>query len=406
MNFIEQFKRWVGKTEAPSQFLDWAALSLLAAACGNRIYLPYRRGNDDVAVVPNLYILLVGPSGVHKSFAISRVQRVLDKITEGEADGASSKRLNAYSGHITHSGLYDAMRTTRRKRIPGGGTVSIEMPWASQFYLLQDELAQCLGGPEHAELVIRALTGMFYGTPFDDATRTNGRIHLQDYCLNWLAGTNVDWLLKSVSPNTLNAGFFRRTVVVCGDAPADRIPPYSAIRPRDWNSVFPDIVERVAYLLDHEGAIPMTKGAHNVDDKWYMGLENPSTDDHGIASVTGRHDLSLRLGVLLALANNETEITESRLAEAQDKTAEAVKWQAELLPLIKKGEVGAPPERILQFILGREGGGVSHERLARYAYEKCAVDANRLADLLRTWMQAGLIEGTKRNGTSYYRGEA
>lgn len=399
MNFLDAFVAWVGETEAPKDYFVWSALSLLAAACGNRIYLPYRHGYNDVRVTPNLYTMLVGPSGCGKSFAISRVQEVLNKIKE--IDGG--RRLNAYSGHITHSGMYEAMRTARQIRDrQTGETRTIEMPWAGQFYLIQDELAQALGGMEYAEQIIRALVGMFNGIPFDDRTRTNGHVHLEDYCINWLAGTNLDWLLAAVSPNTLNAGVFRRTVVVVGDHSGVRIPPNRKERPSGWDRLFPSLVARIDTLLDHEGPIALTHAAEQVDARWYMNMETLPRDEHGIATIAGRHDLSLKLALLLAVANNEYSISGDLMAEAQDMTNAAVRWQAEIIPLIQKGVIGTASERLLQFILGRDGW-LSHARLAKYAYEKLGLDNRKLNTLLQTWLEAGMIRDEQRNGSMWYR---
>lgn len=400
MNFITAFKEWIGPTETPDDFLTWTALSLLAAACGNRITLEYRRGHGLVKVAPNLYIMLMGPSGCGKSFAISKTMEVMDKVKE--IDGG--RRINVYSGHVTHSGMYEAMRTAKTVVDPKTRQRhTIEMPWKGQFYLLQDELAMCLGDAAYAELIIRALTGMFNGAAFDDHTRTNGHVHLEDYCVNWLAGTNLDWLLASVSPNTLNAGFFRRTVIVVGDGAIVRMAPnVAAPRPRGWETLFPSLVARIDYLLDMEGAYQLTEDAAAIDARWYVALPPPGRDDHGLSVPAGRHDLSLKLALLLAIAHDEDIITGERLVEAQEMAEAAVAWQAQIIPLIRKGAVGAPHDRILQFLLGRDGW-LSHPRLAKYAYEKCGIDSKKLGDMLKTWMEAGMIVDKRLNGTTYYR---
>jgi len=400
VNFIETFKAWIGPTETPDEFLTWAALSLLAAACGNRITLQYRRGHSLTKLPPNIYCMLVGPSGCGKSFAISKAMEILEKIKE--IDGG--RRLNVYSGHVTHSGMYEAMRTV--KTVTDRKTkqrVVVEMPWKGQLYLLHDELAMCLGDAQYADLIIRALTGMFNGAPFDDYTRTNGHVHLDDYCINWLAGTNVDWLLASVSPNTLNAGFFRRTVIVMGDTAGKRLPPnLVAPRPPGWDVLFPSLVARLDYLLDSEGCFGMTDDAIAIDARWYVNIPAPGRDDHGISVPAGRHDLSLKLALLLTLAKDGTIVDGETLVEAQEMVEQAVRWQDEIIPMIRKGVVGAPHDRILQFILGRDGW-ISKAKIAKYAYEKCAVDAKKLQEMLKTWLEAGILLDQRRNGTTYYR---
>lgn len=423
MNFLEAFAAWIGRTEAPPAFVEWGALSLLAAACGNRWYVPYRYGNDDVHLYPNLYVMLLGPSLSHKSFVISRVKEILDGVRALEQDRIRAKaqergvdeeeairtrwhpRLHVFKGHITHSGIYDALRTIRRKRMPDGTMATVEMPWAGQFYLLQDELAACLGSPELAEQIIRTLTAMWRDDEFQDATRTHGLVSLHDFIINWLSGTTLEWFVGAINPNTINAGFFRRTCIITTDTLMPRVYPFSRNRPRGWEHLFDALVARVDYLIARGGPVKLDAAAFEVDEKWYMSLPAPPQDEHGIALHGARHGLSLKLALLLALANNEERISAERLAEAQDRTNDLVKMQAGVIPLIRKGTVGTPAEGILAFLLAREGG-VSHMRLAKFAYEKFAVEARRLDDMLRSWMESGLITARRTNGQTYYRKDA
>jgi hypothetical protein len=189
---------------------------------------------------------------------------------------------------------------------------------------------------------------------------------------------------------------------VTTDTLMPRVSPYTHNRPRGWEHLFPALVARVDWLLARGGPVKLDAAALDVDEKWYMALPTPPQDEHGIALHGARHDLSLKLALLLAVANDEYAITAERLAEAQDKTFELVRMQAGIIPLIRKGNINSPADGILQFLLAREGG-VSHMRLAKFAYEKFAVEARRLDDMLRSWMESGLIIARRTNGQTYYR---
>lgn len=380
-NFIEAFIEFCGESECPRAYLEWTAYSLLAACCGNRIYLPYRIGNQPIKIYPNLYVMLLGPSGNYKSFAISRVQTILASVDY-------SKRLNLYSGHVTASGMYDAMQTLKRVRNKDTQTVeTTTLEWLSQFYLLNDELANDVGSVEYADLFIRALTKLYHLGPFDDRTRTSGHIHLENYSLNWLAGTTIEWLIMAITRHTLLSGFFGRTVTVHCNYEPRWIYPYDAKKPADWDILFQYLAARCDELLDTKGPIKLTAEAIRVDRSWYMSREKPTGNDPTMQASQRQHDLGLKMGLLDALARHRDYIDDEMLARAQDLTKQVVQWQREVLPSIQKGTHGAPSDRILQFILAK--GRISHTALFKYAYDKFGMRAFELESLIRTWLDAG-----------------
>jgi hypothetical protein len=414
MDFVNDFKRWVGKSECPPEYLEWAALSLLAAAAGNRIFIPYRIGYDDIEIYPNLYVILFGPSGNFKSFTINKVKKILKKVPDYD------KRINLYSGHVTHSGMYDALRTVRRSKSRKTGAVSTtKMPWAGQFYLLQDELARDVGGLEMADQFIRALTGLYHGEAFDDHTRTHGHVHLEDFCINWFAASTLDWAITSISPNTIMSGFFGRIVAVnCGYS-KERIAPFQQHRPTDWETNYSRLVGHIDAIMQSEGPIPLSEEAMEIDEKWYMSRERTTTDDFALQVIQRQHDLALKLSLLLTLSHSDisinkrtgqiemdvTEISGEDLATAQDMTLRVLKWQKEILPSIRKGAHGTPQEKLLEIILSAEGW-VPHTKIFKIAFDKYGMHSAHMEELLNTWQEAGLIECDNRprsKGGSRYK---
>lgn len=387
MNFIDAFVTWCGESECPRDYLEWCALSLLATCCGRRIFLPYRVGNSDVKVFLNLYMLLVGPSCNYKSFAISRVLEVLNHVNHATT-------LNLYSGHVTHAGLYDAMRTVRRRRRKDGRLETVSMPWASQFFLVCDELANDVGSAEYADLFVRALTKLYHGAPFDDQTRTHGHIHLEGYSLNWLAGTTLEWLVLAINATSLLGGFFGRTIVVNAGYSHLSVYPYDGKRPENWDTLFRYLTARCEELLELTGPVPLSAEAIRVDRAWYLGREKMVVSDPTMQSSRRQHDLSLKLAALLALAKHDETIDDATLATAQDMTAKVVKWQREVLPAIQKGVHGSPQEALLEMVL--KGVTTQHARLYKVAYDKYGIRASEMDAIVRTWLEAGLVAEQKR----------
>src|ERR1035437_10078796 len=70
--FVEYAKEF---TDCPENLLQWAAYLALSSVLGRKVYLEL----GDKHVVPNLWVIFVGPSSIHKSTAL----RIGSKIVKG-----------------------------------------------------------------------------------------------------------------------------------------------------------------------------------------------------------------------------------------------------------------------------------------------------------------------------------
>lgn len=75
-NFIGEFERLTEEAETPRIFIHFSALSMLSAVASPNVYL------DRVyyKLQPNLYTILIAPSGVGKGFPISEAKRIVKAV--------------------------------------------------------------------------------------------------------------------------------------------------------------------------------------------------------------------------------------------------------------------------------------------------------------------------------------
>jgi hypothetical protein len=384
-DFIQAYLDWAGESECPAEYLKWSALSLMAAACGNRIYTTRQIGSRVVRVMPNLYIILVGPSGNFKSFALSCVREILS--------GCNYRgTLNLYDGHVTASGMFDAMKTTVWTQDAEGNRTKVERPWKKHFYLLNDELANDVGSIDFADMFVKALTRMYLLTPFDDRTRTSGHVHIEDYSLNWFAATTADWLIKSITKDALLAGFLSRVIMVNQGYTGRRI--WEGRRHANWSGLYEFLVNRIDELMVMQGCVSMTDDAIRVAKSWYLTREDAGKDDPTMGSWRRQYDMSLKLSLLLALARFHTKIDDDDLTEAQEMTEQIVSWQKEVVPDIIRGQRNTHEMTMLNLIRARST--VKRSILSKYAYDRFGMRSSEVDQLVRTWIDANFIAEVKR----------
>lgn len=385
-DFIANFLEWSGESECPPEYLKWSAISLLAAACGNRIYTHQWIGHSRMNIYPNLYMILVGPSGNFKSFAMSRVRAILEKTNY-------SDKLNLYAGHVTHAGLYEAMRAViNKKNRKTGETESTEYPFRKQFYLLNDELANDIGGAEFADMFIKAITELYMLQPFDDRTRSSGHIHIEDYSFNWFGATTIEWLIRAITRDVLVGGFLGRTIIINQGMVDKRI--WRTKPPENYDTLFKSLAYRIDELMVMRGFIPKTKEAWEIERHWYLSRKTPNESDPTMGAWMRQYTLSIKLSLILCLSRYKEAIDDQDVADAQEMTESIVKWQKSILPSIEKGSNLNSGDRLLAWVRSR--AQVKRAELSKIAYDKYGIHSAELEQLVRTWLDAKFIREQKR----------
>ena len=75
-NWVDGFVEYTGKSESPEVYRKWTALSMLGGALQRKCRLNW--GLFDL--YPNMYVVLVGPSGVGKTGAMSPGKKMLREL--------------------------------------------------------------------------------------------------------------------------------------------------------------------------------------------------------------------------------------------------------------------------------------------------------------------------------------
>jgi len=84
MSFLRDYLDYATGNEAPEMFHVWGAYAALSAAISRRVWLPF----EDTAIFPNIYVMLVGPAGNGKTWAMRKAKRVLAELQNVPISGS------------------------------------------------------------------------------------------------------------------------------------------------------------------------------------------------------------------------------------------------------------------------------------------------------------------------------
>lgn len=257
-SWLQEYIRAAGQSEVPEQYHVWCGLSLLAAAVGRNVKLKLR---EESPVSPNLYVLLIGPSGVGKGLAISNAMAVSQPLHA--AIGLVRGRLSA-EGLLVRMGapptLFDSKSLCPRAVV----------------WLIQPELAAtAMGKKGHATGLARILTDLYDGSdvPIRDVTRTHGEVVVTNPCVNWLAATTTEWLRAVLPAGGMASGFLARVVTVKAIYSGERIP--EPLYPPNREEILAKLRAQLVKMLDLRGVVTLSIAARCLLNEWYAGRPEP-----------------------------------------------------------------------------------------------------------------------------------
>ena len=250
-----------GETEIPVEYFIWTGIAMIAAAVADRVWLDHRGKN-----IPNLYTLLIGDSASGKGHAITRMEEVISPI----------RFINAVEIRTSAPALLDMMSAVPVETDDEGRLID-----SSKVFIITPELKDNIGAGGKAEDFISWATSIWEGQrpiPILETTRTSGIHILIDPCVNWIAGSNKQWLMESITVSAMQGGFFGRVACV---QPANydlNNRKWDVPKIKDYDKILKYLQKRMLDLTRVEGPFTLSTEANNFLRNWYMSRPVPDAE--------------------------------------------------------------------------------------------------------------------------------
>lgn len=353
--FLKSFIGYASEqTDSPKKFLLISGLTALASAIGNKAWIRVWGQR----IFPNLWCLLVAPSGIfRKNTAIDFALNLLRQATKGRIAPADFSR----------EAWLDSLKTNPAQIIV-----------SKEFGELLTKLSRdFMAGTKET------LTDFFTSTPvYERATKGGGLVRIEYPCISLIGGSSLIWLQERLKSSDFGGGFLARFLLS------------TATEKERWLGIrqFKDPIieeELVKYLreLDEleigEMSLEEIEGEFNL---WLSEHEKKMTDSkvppelEGFVARIGSY--CLKLSLLFELSNEPK--SHSISPNSFDKAKEMLKYQdEELRTLIDTGltldKTGRDLEKLKSFIHSNNG----IKRSDGLRYMKCdAAYFNRLVETL------------------------
>jgi len=206
-DFITGYLKYTESSEPPLSYHTWISIGMIAGALQRKVRLDW--GFE--RIYPNMYIVLVGPSGrSRKGIALGIGKSILSEI-----GGITMTSENA-----TREALIRAMK---------GAVTNFQMPNTGQILFhcsitcFSEELSVFLG--QNDIKFLASLTDWYDSKDnWTYETKGTGKDHLQGLCFNLLGATAPDWLQSMLPQEAVGGGFTSRVIFVVEDKKGKTVP--------------------------------------------------------------------------------------------------------------------------------------------------------------------------------------
>lgn len=208
-DWLKGFLLWKDRSEAPLLYRTWTGLSVIAAALQRKCYTVI-----EGKVFPNMFVALIGPSGIRKGTAMSPGLSLLNAVG-----------IKLSSNAVTRQALIRALRKSGDSGVPIiGGKLAIH----SSLTVFSKEFTVFMG---YKDLdFVAALCDLYdcddrweYGTKNEELSDT-----ITNVWLNMIGATTPDSFISSIPEDAIGGGLTSRIILVYADKE-------EAIIPDPWN---------------------------------------------------------------------------------------------------------------------------------------------------------------------------
>lgn len=378
-NWLDSYLKYTDNTESPISYHTWCGLSVIAGALQRRVYLQWGLAET---IYPNLYVVLIGPSGrTRKGTAIGIAKAMLKETAGITVVPESSSGRQAM--------ILAMKRASKNFEDPVDGKIKFHCSVTA----FSEELSVFLGQGDIAYL--SNLTDWYDSKDdWEYETVGRGKDSLQGLCLNLCGGTAPDWIQSMIPQEALGGGFTSRVIFVVEEKKRKIVPEYVVDdATRELGAKLVRDLERIANL---SGEMKFDKAGKDAYVNWYIDQDTklsagmPAIQDTRFSGYCERRATHLRKLMLVCSASRGDDL---KLTEADFHKAKGLMEDIEINMSKTFGGLGrarASDETAIIMSFLQDIGTTTRSALMQRFYRD--IDPLTLAQIEQTLVQMGKLK--------------
>jgi hypothetical protein len=296
-NWLDAYLEYTDNSESPLSYHIWCGLATIAGALQRKVYLRWGIGQ---VIYPNLYVVLIGPSGkTRKGVALGIAKDLLKQVPGVTVAPESS------------SGKQSTILVMKRAGLDFVDPTDGKTKRHCSVTAFSEELSVFLGQGDIAYL--SSLTDWYDSKDdWEYETVGRGKDSIKGVCLNLVGGTAPDWIQSMIPHEAVGGGFTSRVIFIVEEVRRKIVPEHTmTVREIELQEMLVHDLERISKM---SGEVRMTAEAKQLYVDWYLeesrkaDLGYPAVDDPRFAGYNERRATHLRKLLLVCSAGRGDDL--------------------------------------------------------------------------------------------------
>jgi len=364
--------------ESPRRYFYFAGLGVLSAIVKRNVFLD--RGGA-YKLYPNVYIMLIGPSGIKKGLPIKVAEKLVTdlNVTKVIAGRSSIQAIIENLGHQTMN---------------KDGTVSKD----ATAFIVSGEFSQSILEDQQALTILTDL----YDSQYKD-THTNllksGKSILRNVYLSMLGASNETHLHAVIGQRDIMGGFIARTLMVSENK---RNRKNSLVR-RTANTIdYEGLSEYLKTISCLKGEFQYTPEGADFYEEWYQEYEPNEDDTTGTAMRFP--DTVLKVAMLISMARGTDLLLTTEDIQESISVCASCMTNAQVVTNNSPGATTTPIAKqtaiVFEALLKAESFSMPRILMLRRLWRH--LDAFELTRIMDTLKEANVVREEQENRETYY----
>lgn len=281
-DWLSSYLKYTSNSEPPTSYHTWVGISIIAAVLQRKCFLPW----GTLTFYPNMYIVLVGPSGkCRKGTAMSFGKKLLSKLG-----------IKIAAEAITREALIRELKNSEGSSLDDQGLPEMH----SSLTVYSPELTVFLGY-DNKQLISDITDWYDCADSWVYRTKTSGEDDIHNVWVNIIGATTPE-LIQSALPRVAIGGGLASRMIFVFEEDKTKIIPFPFLAEEDhelWESLENDL-EKIGML---RGPFKWNKEFMSFYGDWYVeaAKTEPFTKDPNFAGYISRRATHvLKLSIILS----------------------------------------------------------------------------------------------------------
>lgn len=310
INWLDSLVAECSHVETPHSWLWWSFLTCISAAAGNNYYLTTLKG--DLIYKPNLYIMLLGESGLGKGFPINRAKLLVTKadVTRVIAGRSSIQAI--------------VQELSRAKTKEGKAPIT-----DSRGFIINGELSTAIIQDPDSLTVLTDLYDGNYNPEWTNLLKGDGAEKLKNPYITALFGSSPAHFYDSIPQANIEGGYIGRNLIVYEEKRSQDVDLLDTSEAKAGDKfddfITPKYVPHLNKIHSKSGQLKPSEEARELFNTWRRKWRTSQTyDKTGFLNRVPDHVLKVAMCLALAEWDFDGEIGQSHIESAVEKVTSLV----------------------------------------------------------------------------------